>query len=362
MLARVIWKIILALCVVLAIALVVTGLRTRRSDLVASGASNGTYRELRIGGGGVGLTAIPQWPDAEKVRVGRPPGARVSPLPQTVTPAPGPTFTLLDGTTMTLVPSSPAAAGSWLHWPPTQSKGTIFIHGLPAKHRRAATMPAGTVVNLSTGTWNRAGGVSMNSYSGTTQIKITPGVSGKVTLAPAATTSATASASVRVQRFPTTSAGTGTITIVGPSTMPTLSNPGPAGTTASAVIASLKSDTDISFRTPPRPNTALPPLSGTSSLTITGSAIFMIPTYSFERYAVSVWLVAAIILLPVWCAIALATARAFRRRVRRRRGLCEACGYDLRGSPPGGACPECGASTSKAPVAPSGDELLARLR
>lgn len=40
--------------------------------------------------------------------------------------------------------------------------------------------------------------------------------------------------------------------------------------------------------------------------------------------------------------IVLAVLPASRRWVRRARGRCETCGYDLRGNPSGGVCPECG--------------------
>lgn len=38
--------------------------------------------------------------------------------------------------------------------------------------------------------------------------------------------------------------------------------------------------------------------------------------------------------------------RAARRALRRRRNLCPACAYDLRQTPPGSPCPECGAATA----------------
>jgi hypothetical protein len=52
--------------------------------------------------------------------------------------------------------------------------------------------------------------------------------------------------------------------------------------------------------------------------------------------------------LPAWT-----IARAWRRRRRRRRairlGLCLHCNYDLRATPPGGRCPECGMEVLQSP-------------
>ncbi len=44
----------------------------------------------------------------------------------------------------------------------------------------------------------------------------------------------------------------------------------------------------------------------------------------------------------VTCFALLTSASMFRRRVRRRGGRCEGCGFDLRGLPLGARCPECG--------------------
>jgi hypothetical protein len=48
--------------------------------------------------------------------------------------------------------------------------------------------------------------------------------------------------------------------------------------------------------------------------------------------------------------ILLTVASFARRSLRRRRGLCPACAYDLRATPAGSPCPECGTPTSARPA------------
>ena len=65
-------------------------------------------------------------------------------------------------------------------------------------------------------------------------------------------------------------------------------------------------------------------------------------TYPYASLTVpAVVATAAAGLVPAWHVLAVAGDRA-RRRSRRARGHCPACGYDLRGSPGADRCPECG--------------------
>jgi hypothetical protein len=73
-----------------------------------------------------------------------------------------------------------------------------------------------------------------------------------------------------------------------------------------------------------------------------GFTALAIPNVPYDRFSISQWLVVAVSLLPLACLASGAMLRSRKRRSRRRRGLCAACGYDLRGNPSAKACPECG--------------------
>jgi hypothetical protein len=63
---------------------------------------------------------------------------------------------------------------------------------------------------------------------------------------------------------------------------------------------------------------------------------------TYRRLRISLWLIVPIFaLLPALAAVS-HVGRSVRRALRRHRGLCITCAYDLRGGLPDGRCPECG--------------------
>jgi hypothetical protein len=77
-------------------------------------------------------------------------------------------------------------------------------------------------------------------------------------------------------------------------------------------------------------------------------------TWGRADYGASAWDMS--VLIPYWLLACLAVAaapallmisRRLRRRARQRAGQCLRCGYDLRATPQGGRCPECGTVTKR---------------
>ena len=319
MIARLIYKLILALSLLLGIVLLILWSRTRHSDLVASSASGGTYREVRLGEGQVGVTSVTVWPTTRPARWGRVPTATPddSVVLSTLTTASGTpggkikltmtgrsSFVLLDGSRLSLNPGP----STW--WPPAKSTGSAIVsESLTAQSltKRPGTM---AIVGSSASSFT----ITQSSGSGAVQLNI-PGPS-------------------------TTPAS---VTLV----------PGPATLPASVGAITFRGSSIT---------TTTAPVSSTGSLTITGGTLILYMSYRYDRYALPIWVVAMIVLLPVWWAVLVVALRWRRRRSRRRKGLCERCGYDLRGNPSSGACPECGAPTTAVPAPPTGDQLLARLK
>jgi hypothetical protein len=80
---------------------------------------------------------------------------------------------------------------------------------------------------------------------------------------------------------------------------------------------------------------------------MSGMTIRLTPSFPYERYTLPYFAAVAVVLTPLWVTGFIALARARRRRVRQRSGLCVNCGYDLRGSAFESACPECGSTANR---------------
>jgi hypothetical protein len=67
-------------------------------------------------------------------------------------------------------------------------------------------------------------------------------------------------------------------------------------------------------------------------------------------FALPYWAAVVLVILPLALSASRVVMRSLRDVLRRRRasrGMCPACGYDLRATPPGGRCPECGTSPDR---------------
>jgi hypothetical protein len=348
MLGRLIRKAVIAASVLLAIALTFVAIRSRERGLLIGGARNGTYAEVRAADGDFSVTTFAPWVADSPTRAGRAPPAPVglhdfgnSPTRHRIM--------LLDGTSV-LMDEAPL---KW--WPPLQRSGNAY----PQRYYRGGMQIAGgtliATTRFSVPRPPSAGWI----VTGNGTLTVNPSV-------PLANAPATRSSSSFSAYGPTTfPSGTTTITLSGGGL--TLQRGAVTATTRPAagdMLATLKDFGDFGLSTKPPPATAPAP-----SMTIVGNSFTYtarVATATYERYALPQWLVIGMVLAPVWLA-ALATLLRWRRRiVRRRSGLCEACGYDLRGNA-SGACPECGTIPWTPPAndnvqQPMGDQLIARLR
>jgi hypothetical protein len=104
---------------------------------------------------------------------------------------------------------------------------------------------------------------------------------------------------------------------------------------AEQLLSDLARDSELTMRVKPTPK----PEPRTSFAVGVGWGLS--PSRPYTRFSIPQWVPVAVVLLPVAWIIGAAALRVWKRRSRRRHGLCVACGYDLRGAPDH-PCPECG--------------------
>jgi hypothetical protein len=125
-------KLVLVCSVTLAILLLALWALTRHYALIASSASGGTYRELRISQGDIAATLVPAWPVEESLLI----GVKVA---TTQRAAKSRRIHMLDDTIATLNPTSTT------RWTPVASSGTLYLEGTPWKHNRMLATNGGTL-------------------------------------------------------------------------------------------------------------------------------------------------------------------------------------------------------------------------
>jgi hypothetical protein len=350
MLPRVIRKLIVAASVMLAIVLGVLGSRTRQTDLIAGYAKASLYHEVRIGDGKIGVMWIDWWPKDEPITWGRPPIPWAPTYLQAqLRNTTGPFVRMLDGAVLKLDDSG-ISPSPWQRLSPvTRTDGRATLVVPTAMHLVARMMPPGT-------SFKRPATATASSF---VFIPSTRGASAPTTTVTMLATPA-GTATVKAIGIPT-----GTLTLPPPLTelpdfnkitvtVPEMSftpTRKPAEEPASGLEAlNAARQEPLALRVLPKP--APPPKRNVISFgtSVTLGAGPPIAIYRYVRYTLPLWLVVAVVLVPLWWSLLAAIVRRRRRRQRRRRGQCEQCGYDLRGTLQADACPECGHSTGRAPA------------
>jgi hypothetical protein len=291
MLGRVIRKLVLAISVLAALTLTLLLFRTRHTDLLISAAKANEYHELRLGDGQVAFTLIDMWPEDEHVSWGRPPDPWKPEALRWRMPGMtgGRLIHMLDGAVIYLEP------GTESQWSPIKrTDGRAHVIILTTKHAdRPTSVPSGS---------------STQPYTKTVPSILPPDLS-KISV---------------------------TVPTPSPFSRPTE----PTKASGDDLLATLNETGSIKLRVAPK----APPPPKNPGLGFVISPMPLRRIYRYERRALPAWAVILILLLPIWWTILRAIVRWQKRRVRRRRGWCEQCGYDLRGNPHSAACPECGAA------------------
>lgn len=365
-------KLVVVLSILAAVGMLGLGVWTRKDALVGSVASGQTYREARIEGMEVSVMLITRWPEDQVFKWGR------AVRPESSVPDPYPVVArglmLLDGSEAML--HHPAATK---RWPVRRSDGSAFTRRASATS--VAVGSGSTVLTLPTTAPSTVSFTPSNAGRAMVQVS----TSGTLTFTPTSTGAASGQiswTSGTLQTVPSTAPSTLSSTLTLNNILPTsaetltLSGATPVKTPATVVggsweerplhdpllagretrVGSIASESTISAMPggtveqrggkPPNPRIA-------GAITVSGQTLRLSfrPPYVYERYTVSMWLLAALVLLPAWWFLLMTVIRWRRTRTRRRRGLCTECGYDLRGNPSSAACPECGTTATTAGAA-----------
>jgi hypothetical protein len=302
MVARLIKQTVVLLSIALAAGLIVLWSTVGGRDWVISRASRGIYGELRCERSGLRWTTYQKWPIDERLNWGRTPepkpfGYRI----RTAHPAP---LMLLTGEGMVLPPTR-KNIGLW------HESGIASMQAGRQKYATPSPPLTGTLVNRRV----------LVAQSGAPLPSATPAE----TKAMAATVPVEPHLDSRYMAAPVTAKARFDMGL------PSLHRPNDGRGDASALF---KESSELTIVPKIKPGVA----ADTSlRLSFGGSGQISFP---YESFATPYWAAALATLTPAWIALLAGGIGWRKRRLRRRRGLCMNCGYDLRGTPE--VCPECG--------------------